>query len=1306
MKRTALFVLFLLMALAGLTLAQDAPEGEPAVPPPPFTLIQQFGQLPPQGIQYDANFDRFVMVDLQGQLLLVDAATYETQHILYNAGTYNAYTFSHDGRYLGLAIDRRVELWDTRTGQLSAMLEPAGALVANAPLVFSPDDGLLLLNTIVPAPPELRRSENDTSNLPWLWDLNDALNLGNSSLPNRVEAYPFFDYRYGMILGPNRTIIGGYPGRLNVQDARDRELPLVAEIPANRQERDPLYIWRSATDNMMYVDSRSGSFVQIDTDTGTTHTLSLEQQVGYGSFEMAADFTRSRVTRVLGEPNSQVSNSLLRLLLNDDYLSYQNYAPTTVMLLDILVPMTVTPDQFGLLIYTYNETTERGVLEILRPSDIQQIALHPDNTRLMVRRASGLYPIEIYDLDSGLLEKTLFPSNTDISASQILSYNHDGSVIVSGFQRFDALTGAVINQVIDYDIGDFSEIYFTPDNQRLVTFSGDEWRLWDLTTGDLIRVEQRRMVGNMIERRPDSSHYLSLVNDDSGQSLEIYDVGANERQLIPLPTSHGYIERVIPDALWRNFILIYSGQNLGVMDADGVELTYILGQDLLISAYDYGWLDDRTVYITGDTRPPSPRRYGLDYHPSGLPQCLVERFPDTWENWVDLWDSLSYRLDGLTFEFLNRRLCEKPPEAATALIPALTPTPRSFYYSQPTLVPPGLPGVPSCLTRRFPDEQLNYADLWREMSEGLSDAEKLELETLLCEGLISSLSQMQPTPTVNPNLLFAVTPTPASSGPEIVDSGTQALGVMLLDIHTLNRSFGSYIPSTPEPPRPRDMNLVISRYVREFSVQPYNPVLSPDGTMLATLDDYGFVRVYRLGESYDQLMAAATATYIAEFPAETAGPRSIGLPPTATPPFSPLGLPSPTLTVTITPTAPAPPDASAVIPETVEDVCPARQLYDIAVSAAPDYAAAGRLLMYPIAEPYNTWVLEPENGHYYPDDTLPTCGIDENCEFSFDGQWILRYGDDVRVSRPDGSDLTVLYPTQESSVWPSNFYWRGLHTLEWAYQGYLPEKYPYQVTLYRSFDPETAETSEPFEYQFDVRINELSTSAVSQQPNNGSTWLLSTPYRGPGGGGGNRYYIYDAETETTEYFVRVDSGTLDFRWHPMGAALYYRRPGVDGWFAYDPETRQHAFLTKSLQDGNWSPNGRYSLNWFTLSGEEYRQRLSNGELPLKLKLWDSETNTTRRYCLPETGDATFEPQLYWSPDSRYVAFTISLPPDKDKFVTPVGTETPVPTFTPVPLEVQYDSQFPRLLVLDTVTGYVTIISKAATNVLVWTEDAR
>ncbi|MBC7813492.1 MAG: hypothetical protein H7175_20195, partial [Burkholderiales bacterium] len=173
-----------------------------------FEIVQEIGLAIPQRIIYDPVFERYAIIDAYNRLLLVDAATYNTQHMLYERGGYNDFAFSHDGRWLALAIETRIELWDSNVGTLvSSITDLSQARRIHGPMTFADDDNLLLFNGTYPAPQALRRTENDTTNVPWLWNLTAARNEGNSTFPGGVEALPFYDYRNGFVLGPDNRIV-------------------------------------------------------------------------------------------------------------------------------------------------------------------------------------------------------------------------------------------------------------------------------------------------------------------------------------------------------------------------------------------------------------------------------------------------------------------------------------------------------------------------------------------------------------------------------------------------------------------------------------------------------------------------------------------------------------------------------------------------------------------------------------------------------------------------------------------------------------------------------------------------------------------------------------------------------------------------------------------------------------------------------------------------------------------------------------------------------------------------------------------
>ncbi|NDJ75798.1 MAG: hypothetical protein GYB65_06035, partial [Chloroflexi bacterium] len=304
------------LALAGVALGQDDPDSEA----PAFEVVQRLGRERPRGIQYDPNYDQMVMVDPAGRLVLVDAATFAVRHVLYESGTYSIYRFSHNGRWLALGIDRRVELWDTQTGELSATAEPEEALSIPGPLQFADDDALLMITALTPAPAALRQSENDTALLPYLWDLPAARGETFSTLPATIELYPFYDYRNGFVLGPNDKVLTGLSQRLQVMDVADTSLPILSEIPSQRREPDPIDVWFSLRGESMYVQPiGSNTLVQVDTTDGTLADIPVGRELGYSQLATLDPLVFGDQARLIGEPHSRQDNSFLRLLLGEDY---------------------------------------------------------------------------------------------------------------------------------------------------------------------------------------------------------------------------------------------------------------------------------------------------------------------------------------------------------------------------------------------------------------------------------------------------------------------------------------------------------------------------------------------------------------------------------------------------------------------------------------------------------------------------------------------------------------------------------------------------------------------------------------------------------------------------------------------------------------------------------------------------------------------------------------------------------------------------------------------------------------------------
>jgi hypothetical protein len=1268
MKRARILLSCLVsLVIVGAALGQ----GEPGTS---FTPVQQLGQIHPQGIRYDPNFDRFVWVDPRGRLLLVDAASYDIQHVLYESGSYNAYRFSHDGRYLALAIDLRVELWDTQMGTESLSIAPDGALSVTGPLLWSEDDSFLLFSAVVRAPAAIRRSENDTSILPWLWDLPAARDEGDSRLPGRVEAYSFFDYRNGLVLGPNELLIAALPERLQLFDVVGGDIPHIGDILTARFERDPLDVWFSLRDAMIYMRPvNQGNLIQLNSETGAFFDIPVGHSLEQRELRAMAGLLISDQARIIGQPNTLEPNSLLRLLLGDNYHANWGYHPLTVMLLDVLEP--VTADQAGLLVYIFDEQAGYGTIEFLRPQDALQFALSPNNVHFMARRGSGDQPIEVYNLQTGVLERSIIPAIPDFEGRHLLAYNATGDVIISDFQRFDAATGAVLREDLSYNTG-YDQFFFSEDSQRLVTLRGSEWWLWDIASAQVIRRERVNLRGSLAQTSADGHRFLTYVDTPLGRGVEVVEVGQEARTSVVFESLPGQdIQEIIPSPDWEHYLVIYTpnqfgqhypGNEVAIYNLHEGKRWFLAGDDLPHPDNRfYGWLDNQTAYVSGENfggEDAPARLYGLDYHPSGLPRCLVEAFPDDWQQWIDLWEQFNARLRPDRLGRLTQQVCDALPAAAADINAVLNPSPTPTLPPV-TETPSVVVGVPVCLTSAFPGEALDYAEEWRRLIEGLSAEQIADMEALLCQGLGAA-----------PELAFE---NYGYSG-----DFNSNVEVMTIDVNSGVRAFGPFLPAQPSDAP--SLDLVLQEFERTERFYPDSAVLSPDRQLLATRDRSGFITIYRLLTPYETIAANATATVAVQ---ET-GPALISVLPTATRAFEVEGQARPTLTPTMTPTSPPTP-AQAVEQSSlgeVQEMCPAQTLASVD-SPPPEYNPTGRIFL-GMRGDHRIWVLDPATGDLHPDETLTPCSIGINCNFSFDRDWMLVYGNDIIVSRPDGSGAQALFEAREQAVWPPDIHWLGAtNVIEYFYQGYLPDQFADAVTLAQRIDLDSGAASEPFlppPSPASIRVNELSTELVSTQPGDGPLAVVRTSFNN-GRGIGYKYYLAERDSGAVEYFARLNDlsfGDMLFEWHPLGTALYYHYPGEGDWFIYDAATREHRVLG-DLPGGQWSREGRYRGDLFSLPQEEFEAREEAG-LPMpNFTIWDSETGLIRRYCIPlETWMLAYAP-WQWSPDSHYI-------------VLPVGPlnqgEVATDHFT--------------LAVLDTQTGYVTELPADTPTIVVWTQEAR
>ncbi len=1289
------FFIIVLSVLVGITIAQ------PSTAAQTFATYQIIGKQRPSGITYSQVNDQIAWVDPSGSLQLIDASDFSLQHQLYRSGLYNAYIFSPDGRYLALAIERRIEIWDTRNGDLNLLLEPDGSLGVEGPLFFADDGDLLLFNSRVPAPQSIRRSENDTSLVPWLWDLADARGEAPSTLAGRAEALPIFDYRNGFILGPNRKAIAALPGRLQILDLQERNRPITDEIESNRLERDTITVWSSMADDSMYVQPRgSNNIVQINTETGRTLLVSPGRDLIAGRYASLQDLVLSNNAQIIGEPNSRQTTPLTRLLLQGDYRSNFNYNPLTIMLLDILQPITPTAGGAAFLIYVRDEISGRGFVDFVRSADTNQIALHPDGTHIAVRRTSGLQPVEIYNIANGALESNYYPAISDSNGDTLFTFNTTGDELLVDFQRFDLATGDILYEDLGYFRG-YSQYLFSPDSQSIYTFqtalSGDvELWEWDIETASVIRREPLNVRGSVIDASVDAQRYLSIIQTVEGLGVEITDTAEKTRQSLFFESLPGReFSQIIPSVNWQNYLVIYGvtqasqhfpGNEIAIYNLYEGKQWFFAGTDLPApDGANYGWMDTETIFIRGNQNASGApdRVYGLEYAASGLPQCLVDAFPDADTQLAGFWDYVSAINAPDELGRITQAICDLVTEARDLqdITNFFTPSPAPTLVF-PTQRPSVIAGVPTCLTQRFSDEALAYAEEWRNLTEGLSQEQISQLERLLCEGLSGSSSPNRRAPVTSED------------------------DVMLIDINTGIRKRGTFLPDTTtndESTAQPSLSLVLDAFDDQYRRTPNNARLSPDTSLLAEGRSANRIVLYRLVRPYEALAGTATAT---NQPLEPQV-RRIRVRPTATQSLNIAGRARPTLTPTITPTPPPQPieDADLVQLNQREEICPVNTIYTLE-NPPPDYNPPGSLFTSLDGAPDGKTVFNPQTGATYVDDTLPSCA--EGCQPSFDGQWLLiREADEIFVVHADGSDKQVLFSGDDNEFWPDP-YWIDPVTIEYQFSSFVratptlrapstispeqtifvlpadrvtpnPPFVPSEARISRSaitqrqqYNVQTRQYSDPFTPRGTVRINNLDTELVNVQPYNGDLEVYRTTYRTrpqPG----FRYYIVNRATGTQDYFARTETADpIEFNWHPAGNYLYYRYPSTapDEWLIYDPMTEQHQRLG-DLPRGTWSANNRYSITPYRFNRADYipanailitplpplyptpvatrtpdfiplqptvtpgpdgfadsaDRPLQRGKVTYidatellipKLRVWDSETGLSRLYCVPGT----------------------------------------------------------------------------------------
>ncbi|MEO0561859.1 MAG: hypothetical protein AAF125_07090, partial [Chloroflexota bacterium] len=647
-RLTLILIAILLFGVGAWGLAQDTPaEG--------VTVVQQITKPRPTGSLYNRPLDQILWIEAgSGALQLVDARTYSVQHTLYETGLYNTYTFSADGRLLAVGLERRVDLWDATTGELLETFEPQGVLDIAAPLQFAEDNGLLLVNSVVRAPQAIRRSENDTSILPWLWDIPSALREADSTLPGGVDAYAFFDYRNGFTLGFNDMVLSARPGRIEVLDASGPQTNVIlSEIQSNRFERDPLNVWQGQINRYMYVRANDNAQTLTHvSSSGAISTFNPDGEFVGGRGVSAQERTvfqqllLNGVAYPIGGENTQTANSLTRRLLGDGYTADFGYAPRTIRLVDMLTPVTSTARTqapIQVLLYIYSDEVSSGRFQISTLPGVRLARLSPDATQIALYTAQG--NIEIYELSSGALLRSITPALPVADGNVVFDFSPDGTQLVYDFQRFDIATGEVVLQDLAYNYR-FDRVVFSENNRHLNTYdiqvneaTGDavlDWWQWDVDTGRLLRREGADLLTPPTAVSDDGERFLSLSTDTGQLEIERLNIATQTRESIFVDNLFGrQISEVLPSPNWTRVMVVYTpsvnsqhnpGNEVAVYNFDDGLALFLAGADLPpLAGRRYRWLSENQVGIAAlDVRSSvQPRVYDVDYAASGLPECLT-----------------------------------------------------------------------------------------------------------------------------------------------------------------------------------------------------------------------------------------------------------------------------------------------------------------------------------------------------------------------------------------------------------------------------------------------------------------------------------------------------------------------------------------------------------------------------------------------------------------------------------------------------------------------------------------------------------
>lgn len=1260
MRRTYAFLLLLVLIFtSGAALSQTVPvtpETTPeATPEIAFQIEAEIGRALPRKIVYDPQRERMAVADAYNRLLLVNALDYSTIAVLHERGQYGDITFSHDGRWLAVAYNVTMELWDTDTGTRVATLDNLNAKQLIGPMAFSSQDDILVFYGIYPAPRALRRTETDTIVYPWVWHLPAARGEAPSSFPNGLKAVQMFDYAFGFVLSPDDKIVAALPARLRVMDAHS--LKVEYEIPTDRYEQDPLNVWLSLRDNTIYVRPvTTDTLLQVDTRRGVLVEIPMNTDLSPDDLSLIGGLEVGSMARVVGGTASRRSNPLLQVFLGYYYRDVNLYGsrPLTVTLLDLVVPPTGTSDNVRALLYVFDEDSQTGRFRFSETNAAQQMVISPNGERVLMRRNDGDEYIITYDLSSGQEVRRILPALRAIGSyrrnikNRVLAFDKTGEVIISDFQRLDAATQNVLAEDLRYSRS-FDRFFWSADSQKIITLAGTEWREWSVATGEVLRREVVRLQGSIIATSSDGYRYLSQFSTDSGGGgVQVVDMNTLERYTVSFAVVPGSsVAEVYANPSWTRFLVIYSenqygpyspGNQVAIYDYRAGQTVFVAGDDLPPIGYrQYGWVDDETAYVYGQGAASDlpGRVYGVDYARSGLPACIAQAYPEQVNTFLNLWERLVLRLRADQLDRLSQSICATLPDTAAGVEQRLRPTPVPTYLAV-TGVPTG--EVPQCLKDRYPGQVEQYSAAWRAMTLNSTPEERQRLAVLLCEGI----GEIRPEDTFDPSL-----------------------GITLfINAQTGARASGAYQPPVVER---RPLEPVYDLFQKTENRSLGTAILSPDADLLAASSLPGELIIYRLIVTYDSIMQQVTATAAAQL----AQANLIQAMPSSSPTYNAIGTPRPTLTPTPKQTLYPRPQERVFADSEQIDLCPSETLFTMR-NLPPGYDATGRLY----AEVYGDvlWGIEPETGTRREDPDIIRCGKGIQCQFSPDNAWILAESyEAIYITRPDKSDPRVLWdlrtPYPATPV-PRDLWWSGDRTIEWSARipiTAVPTSAVYYVNAY--IRDVMNVYPDPPPWIPDVTINTIPTVIESRQP--GGPWVVAYTSYNTGVGTGLKYYLYNSDTHEYRPFAQSEIGKLNLFWHPLGDRLFYRFPLPNGRYSEVYEVRFPEVNNRQLGDsyaGPWSNDGRYRV-------------FNTQSRAQPVAVWDSQTNLVRTYCLPETGARLYQGSFTWSPDNRYVALIAPLP--KDESQAGVGAHT---------------------LILNVETGEVVDLTTGVVNILVWAQE--